>query len=179
MRIELVSIGSIDTNVLEYLVCLLSERFNADVGVGSNIPIELFRADEMRKQYLSTSMLRALCDIQHFDKLLLGVADVDFYVPTLNFAFGEADPVNKVAVISLARLLPIFYGLQEDHRLFLERVGKEAVHELGHIFHLKHCTQRRCVMFFSNSLADTDLKEDKFCHECGRVLAANSLIMRP
>jgi archaemetzincin len=179
MRVELVSIGSIDTNVLEYLGHLLSERFNADVGVGSNIPIELFRADELRKQYLSTSLLRALCNIPHFDKLLLGVADVDLYVPSLNFVFGEADPTNRVAVISLARLRPTFYGLQEDHTLFLERVGKEAVHELGHIFHLKHCTQRRCVMFFSNSLADTDLKEDKFCHECGRVLAAKSLIMHP
>jgi len=173
MRIEMVSIGSIDTNVLEYVGHLLSERFNADAGVGFNIPIELFRADELRKQYLSTSVLRALRDIPHFDKLLLAVTDVDLYVPSLNFVFGEADPANRVAVISLARLRPTFYGLQEDHRLFLERVGKEAVHEVGHIFDLKHCTQRRCVMFFSNSLADTDLKENEFCHRCGRYLAVN------
>lgn len=105
--------------------------------------------------------------------MLLGVADVDLYVPSLNFVFGEADPARGVAVISLARLRPTFYRLQEDDRLFLERVGKEAVHELGHIFHLKHCTQRICVMFFSNSLADTDLKENEFCHRCRRYLVAN------
>jgi archaemetzincin len=173
MRIEVISIGSIDTNLLEYLVHLLSDRFNTDVGVGPNIPIELFHADVLRKQYLSTNMLRALCDIQHFNEVLLGVAEVDLYVPSLNFVFGEADPADRVAVISLARLRPTFCGLQEDHRLFLERVGKEAVHELGHIFHLKHCTQRRCVMFFSNSLADTDLKGNEFCHRCRRYLAAN------
>jgi archaemetzincin len=173
MRIEVIPVGSIHTSVLEYLVHLLSERFNADLGVGSSVPIELFHADELRKQYLSTSMLRALCDIQRFDKALLGVADVDLYVPSLNFVFGEADPANRVAVISITRLRPAFYGLQDDHRLFLERAGKEAVHELGHIFHLKHCTERGCVMFFSNSLADTDSKEDKFCHRCGRYLAAN------
>jgi predicted Zn-dependent protease len=38
---------------------------------------------------------------------------------------------------------------------------------------LKHCTQRICVMFFSNSLADTDLKENEFCHRCRRYLVAN------
>src|SRR5208282_2868746 len=101
MRIEVISIGSIRTNVLEYLVHLLPERFNTDVGVGSNIPIELFRADELRKQYLSTSMLRSLAGMQGSDKVLLGVADVDLYVPSLNFVFGEADPANRVAVISL------------------------------------------------------------------------------
>jgi predicted Zn-dependent protease len=38
---------------------------------------------------------------------------------------------------------------------------------------LKHCSQHRCVMFFSNSLTDTDLKENEFCHRCRRSLAAN------
>ena len=170
MRIEVVSIGSIDTSLVEYLVHLLSERFNEDVGVGSNIPIELFHADDLRRQYRSTSMLRALSDVQRFDKVLLGVVDVDLYVPPLNFVFGEADPANRVALISVTRLRPSYYGLQGDHRLFLERVGKEAVHELGHVFHLKHCAQRRCVMFFSNSLADTDLKEKEVCQRCRKYL---------
>ena len=169
MRIEIVSIGSIDTDVLEYLVSLVSDRLNAVVGVGSSSPISLFREDELRKQYHSTRMLRALCDMQIFDTILLGVADVDIYVPSLNFVFGEADPANEVAVISLARLRPTFYGLQDDHDLFLERVGKEAVHELGHVIQLKHCSQRRCVMFFSNSLTDTDLKEDRFCPDCAAL----------
>lgn len=170
MRIRVISIGLIHSDVLEYLVHLLLERFNADVKVGSSIPIELFHADELRRQYHSASMMRALSDIQRFDEVLLGVADVDIYVPLLNFVFGEADPSARVAVISVTRLRPTFYGLQDDHRLFLERVGKEAVHELGHIFHLKHCSQRRCVMFFSSSLADTDLKENGFCHRCGKHL---------
>jgi archaemetzincin len=173
MRIEVIPIGSIGASVLEYLVNLLSETFKADVVVGFNILIELFHAHEQRGQYLSTSMLRALRDTQRIGKVLLGVADVDLYVPSLNFVFGEADPTNRVAVISVTRLRSSFYGLQEDDRLFLERVGKEAVHELGHIFHLKHCAHRRCVMFFSNSLADTDLKENEFCQRCGRYLEAN------
>lgn len=43
---------------------------------------------------------------------------------------------------------------------------KEAVHELGHTFGLVHCIDPKCVMFFSNSLADTDNKNTKFCKKC-------------
>jgi archaemetzincin len=43
---------------------------------------------------------------------------------------------------------------------------KEAVHELGHMFGLDHCSDLRCVMHFSNSLADTDRKGRDFCPSC-------------
>jgi archaemetzincin len=107
------------------------------------------------------------------DDVLLGVAAVDLYAPSLNFVFGQADPASMVAVISVARLRPSFYGLQDDDRVLHLRAGKEAVHELGHLFRLRHCVNPRCVMFFSNSLADTDLKEDKFCDRCRRRLNEN------
>ncbi|TLX91314.1 MAG: hypothetical protein E6K97_02920 [Thaumarchaeota archaeon] len=35
---------------------------------------------------------------------------------------------------------------------------KECVHELGHIFGFVHCPNIECVMYFSNSLSDTDIK---------------------
>jgi archaemetzincin len=48
----------------------------------------------------------------------------------------------------------------------MDRTIKEAVHELGHTFGLEHCENARCVMHFSNSLADTDWKQAKFCSQC-------------
>jgi archaemetzincin len=49
---------------------------------------------------------------------------------------------------------------------FYDRAVKEIVHELGHTFGLGHCPNSKCVMHFSNSLADTDLKEAYFCNMC-------------
>ena len=95
---------------------------------------------------------------------------MDIYASGLNFVFGEADPSSGVAVVSLWRLRQERHGLPEDKNLFRQRALKEAVHELGHIFGLSHCPDLRCVMHFSNSLADTDRKEPNFCSKCqGRL----------
>jgi archaemetzincin len=94
------------------------------------------------------------------------LVDHDLYVPGLNFVFGEAS--QKVAVISFTRLRQEFYHLPEDRGLFHRRALTEAVHELGHTYGLQHCKNPHCVMFFSNTLMDTDRKGPEFCTECKR-----------
>ncbi len=64
------------------------------------------------------------------------------------------------------RLRQEFYGLPRDEDLFRERALKEAVHELGHTYSLGYCPDPTCVMHFSNSLYDTDLKGWSFCSNC-------------
>jgi len=95
---------------------------------------------------------------------------MDLYVSSLNFVFGLADQENRRAIIALPRLRQSYYGLPDDTDLFKQRALKEAVHELGHVFGMRHCDDRRCVMAFSNSLADTDCKSHDFCSRCRRQL---------
>jgi archaemetzincin len=92
---------------------------------------------------------------------ILGVTGADLYAEGLNFVFGLAESPGKAAVISLRRL-----HSGTDDALFRARAVKEAVHELGHTFGLGHCTNPRCVMYFSNSLADTDRKGRVYCPKC-------------
>ena len=76
-----------------------------------------------------------------------------------------------VAVISLHRLTPEFYGEAEDPRLLLERAVKEAIHETGHMLGLTHCQRPGCIMRFSNAIADTDNKGPGLCEDCRGVAA--------
>jgi archaemetzincin len=58
----------------------------------------------------------------------------------------------------------------KDSNLLGNRVVKEAVHEIGHMLGLKHCSQALCVMHFSERLPDTDRKQESFCSECDKKL---------
>jgi archaemetzincin len=167
MKIVLKPIGDIDSILLEKL----KERLNQTFGCPVEIPLGNFNLkkahDAGRKQYLATKLLSQLKKaVPAKGDKMLGIVDIDLYAPGLNFIFGQADTAAGIAVISLSRLRQEYYGSAVDDELFLERTVKEAVHELGHTFGLEHCHDTRCVMHFSNSLADTDWKQAAFCGRC-------------
>ena len=168
----LVPIGEIEGEILDYLCQQLEQALGRSCQVAVPLPHPSAAYDERRGQYLSTYILQQLArlELPHPFRAL-GVADLDLYVPGLNFVFGQASKGGRDAVIALPRLRQSFYGLPDDEELFRQRVLKEAVHELGHTLGLGHCPHRRCVMHFSNSLADTDYKEAEFCPRCRVQLA--------
>lgn len=136
------------------------------------IPLDVY--DLQRRQFNSS---RILAKINNFSKKfgldrVLGITDVDLFVPRLNFVFGEAEYGGRAAIISVFRLKTEFYGQNSDNRLLVERAVKEAVHEVGHILGLGHCDNPTCVMFFSNSISDTDRKGVLLCEKC-KSLAIN------
>ena len=165
-RLLIVPFASIQKEVLVFLQNELIHIFDFDVIIARKESIPQYAFDPKRRQYHSTKILEWLKNISVKDTRILGIIDLDLYVPELNFVFGEADVAHGVCVISLVRLRQEFYALPKDENLFLERALKEAVHELGHTYGLGHCGDTRCIMHFSNSLRDTDIKGPNFCSRC-------------
>jgi len=170
--IYLIPIGKVkEEDLLSYLSSQIKKIFPFSVKIGKALPHPDYAYNIKRNQYNSDLILMELqkLNLQRVKKIL-GIADLDLYTPNLNFVFGQALIGGKVALFALPRLRQSFYGLPEDKSLFYSRCLKEAVHELGHAFGLSHCRSKGCAMVFSNSLADTDQKESRFCDYCIKKL---------
>jgi len=166
-EILLVPIGTVPPEVCGWLMDALPLVFDCTCSVAPAMPHPAFALNSRRAQYSADAIL-AHVDAEEA-RYALAVADLDLYVPQLNFVFGLADCAAARAAIALPRLRQSFYGLPDNPSLFRGRVVKEAVHESGHVQGLEHCRDRRCVMAFSNSLADTDYKGREFCERCNKT----------
>jgi archaemetzincin len=165
--IVLVPMWDVSADLLDGLVVSLSVTFGLPCRIAAPISVPPTAFDRRRRQYAGHGILAALGRLDFPDaERVLGIIDADCNAPGLNFIFGQAGVHARDAFIALSRLRQSFYGLPEDEPLFRERVLKEAVHELGHTYGLGHCPDRRCVMHFSNSLRDTDVKGAEFCPRC-------------
>ncbi len=168
------AIGQVDSDSLKFIKRGLKDVFS-DVeveafGTVMSVPEQAYSSS--RRQYYSTRILAKIRDYLGIEEAqyVLGVTEVDLYVPGLNFVFGEAQPDRRTAVISLFRLRPEFYGEESNIQLFHERALKEAIHELGHTLGIGHCKNSLCVMAFSNSILETDRKMAKFCEDCNLLV---------
>lgn len=167
-RISIVPIGEIEQEVLMVLAAALPRTFDWPCILELPLPAPDYAFDHRRGQYRVEPILDRLKALSFESARVLGVVDVDLYTPGLNFIFGQATMGGRDTIIALPRLRQSFYGLPEDTTLYHERVVKEAVHELGHTFGLPHCPDAQCVMHFSNTLSDTDVKGKQFCAHCRR-----------
>ncbi len=127
--------------------------------------------DPNRGQYNSSLILRQLIKKPPLDAVkILGVLDVDLFIPILTFVFGEAQLKGIGAVVSTHRLHNRFYGLPENREITTDRLLKEAVHELGHTFGLIHCSQPQCVMNSSTYAENIDQKSAELCFLCQKSI---------
>jgi len=154
----------------------MGECLQATVRTMPSIPVPPESFEARRNQYSSTRILKEMLGEVPWDALkLLGVTDKDLCIPILTYVFGEAQLGGTAALVSLARLRQEHYGVAPDRPLLLERLRKEALHELGHTFGLIHCPSRDCVMYLSNTVVDVDTKGREFCRHCQTVVASKTV----
>ncbi len=157
--LRIVLLGRIEAWVIEEVVSIASRELAVDAGVIGSIECHIGfdpARGQRRADRVITECIKRSSSPGEF---CVGLTGADLYVPSLNFVFGLALRDDGLAVVS-------WHRLQSKAGLLPVRLAKEIVHEVGHLEGLEHCSNESCVMWFSNTLLETDRKGSSFCSSC-------------
>jgi archaemetzincin len=167
-RLVLVPIGAVSQRLLDGVREALQAILLIDAAAGPALERPQYAFNEVRRQYHTAAILRRLATLRGSrggtPAPVLGLADVDLFLPDAPYVLGDADRDAGAALVSIARLS------SRDRSRVEERVRVEAIHEAGHLLGLGHCMDYRCAMFLVKEAAEVDRKGPGLCHGCRNAL---------
>ena len=169
--VYLTPISFSENQILIKLASPIKKQFRYDLRiVDAEIVLDdFFNAD--RRQYSANEILEKLKGEYPDNKsIIVGVTELDIYIPVLTFIFGQAYLNGRAAIVSTYRLRNEYYGMIPNSDIFLQRLEKLVVHELGHSFGLIHCNNPNCVMISSTYVEEIDQKSANLCDYCSRLI---------
>lgn len=149
---------------------------------------------EMRNRLIHDNLQYLTTDIHEFlaktrpqrdtrkELVCVAVTMSDIYPDeSWNFVYGQARMGEHVGVYSFARLDPLFYTRSAAQRnatpltdaervIMLRRCVKILLHEVGHLFGLKHCIYYICLMNGANNEKEMDRQPLRLCPVCLRKM---------
>ncbi|HEX9051836.1 MAG TPA: archaemetzincin [Anaeromyxobacter sp.] len=142
----------------------LRETLEISSKLGPSLDRPQYAFNKDRGQYHATSILRRLASLRPHGIPVVGIVDVDLFLPDAPYVIADADRDAGAAVFSLSRLS------HADPDRVRKRLQVETVHGAGHLLGLSHCGDFRCAMFFSRDAADADRKGPGLCPSCRAAL---------
>jgi len=166
-RVEVLEVAAPPRDLVEAVTAALSRRVSVPCSIRS-APAD-FEVPHIpgRNQADADRLLTAVEDLDPPEgHVLVCLTAEDIGHPIFTHFFGRARHFGAAAVVSAARLDPVFYGLRADRELTVLRTVLEIVHEMGHLAGLEHCEDWGCIMRFASSVEAIDNRGRTFCAEC-------------
>jgi archaemetzincin len=169
-KILISPIGIDEPSLLEQVGEKVADIFGYPVNICEQFNNIEFAYSPERHQYNSTLIINKLSETAPGDYLkVIAICKKDLFIPILTYVFGEAQLNGRSCIVSTYRLKDT-KAILHPEEVFVERVMKEAVHELGHTFSIRHCSDSSCVMHYCRSLGDVDIKKIQLCRYCNVML---------
>ncbi len=163
-------VGDLSTEMVEAVAAEIERVFGFTTKIECILEDLSFALDQNRNQHHSTMILEQLAaNAPAHAVKVLAITQVDLFIPILTHVYGEAQLGGTTSVVSTFRLNEGRSGLNISPR-YLERMVKEAIHELGHTFNLRHCQDETCIMHYCRNEEDVDRKSNELCRYCKVML---------
>jgi archaemetzincin len=169
--IVLLPVGPLDEDLLQLIITPVEQIFGRPIKIGQALPIPKYAYNPTREQYHSAAILKRVESVRSKEwSAVVGVTDLDMFVPEVPFVFGEADRSTRSAIISLSRMRSTLGTAPSRQDVLRRRFLSEVIHQMGLIKGLAQCPNNRCVMFVSSSVQETDKRGIQFCANCRKRL---------
>ena len=172
MLVDIVPVGDVPAAVKREASTAIRSVFNAEVTMQPAEDIPAHSYDAGRDQYRAEAFIELASDTGTGEKNI-AVTPEDLFYRRRNYVFGLAYLGGNGSVISTYRLRMTSDGgitTKGSAEVFADRVRKEVIHEVGHTLGLEHCDNNRCVMNFSPTVREVDVKEEHLCGTCQRTV---------
>lgn len=168
-KIVIALMCKIDDVMLSEVKDHIKNIYGLEIGVISLEQNLNYAYNSKRNQYLAEDIIQEVRKIKKQEyETWLTIVDVDLYTVDSDFILGLACSKAGISIISINRLKQQFYNLEENKIIFLTRLKKVAIHEIGHLFNLdEFCHSKKCVMQCSYPL---DARDSHLCESCKRFL---------
>ncbi|MGC4090905.1 MAG: hypothetical protein QM756_24140 [Polyangiaceae bacterium] len=179
-RVALVPLGAVPDLEVGVVKAALAAFYAVDVVVHARTPLPRSAFYPQRGRYRAERLLTTLEALGEPSMFrVLGLASVDISTTKGNVQdwgiLGLATIDGRVGVLSSFRCRRRASGAAQ----VAERLGKTAVHELGHTFGLEHCPNVGCVMEDGKGSVFTSDREYDLCERCRATLAGTALLREP
>jgi archaemetzincin len=172
MHVDIVPVGELPAAVKREASAALRSVYDCDVTLHESQSIPDGAYDSSRNQYRAEEFIELASRVGSGEKNI-AVTPEDLFYRRRNYVFGLAYLSGNGSVISTYRLQTSSDGgfsNRSASEVFSDRVRKEVVHEIGHTLGLEHCDQNHCVMSFSPTVREVDIKEENLCGSCSRQI---------